>query len=137
MVKTAMPAGQAAGAKLWRTSAVVAADEAGAAEAEAPLKARLAAWHRQLRRSARRFAERLAQSPRIALDLATVQTNIVVFSLRDGAPDGAAVVAAARERGVLLFAFGPRTLRAVTHLDLSRSQVDEAAAVLADIVDAA
>jgi threonine aldolase len=87
--------------------------------------------------SARRFAERLAQSPRIALDLATVQTNIVVFSLRDGAPDGAAVVAAARERGVLLFAFGPRTLRAVTHLDLSRSQVDEAAAVLADIVDAA
>jgi len=37
-----------------QASAVVAADEVGA---EAPLKARLAVWHRQLRRSARRFAE--------------------------------------------------------------------------------
>jgi len=53
---------RSAAAQAWllaalQASAVVAADEAGAAEAEAPLKARLAAWHRQLRRSARRFAE--------------------------------------------------------------------------------
>lgn len=53
---------RSAAAQAWllaalQASAVVAADEAGAAEAEAPLKARLAVWHRQLRRSARRFAE--------------------------------------------------------------------------------
>ena len=53
-------------------------------------------------------------SPRVALDLATVQSNILVFSLRDGAPDAAAFVARAKENGVLLFAFGPRTVRAVT-----------------------
>jgi threonine aldolase len=87
--------------------------------------------------NARRFAERLAKSPRIALDLATVQTNIIVFGLAPDAPDGAAVVAAARARGVLVFAFGPRTVRAVTHLDVSRAQVDEAAEVLAGIVDGA
>lgn len=87
--------------------------------------------------NARRFAERLAKSPRIALDLATVQTNIVVFGLRDGAPDGAAVVAAARAQGVLLFAFGPRTVRAVTHLDVTRGQCESAAETIAGIVEAA
>ena len=86
-------------------------------------------------RTRARFAERLAQSPRVAIDLATVQTNIVVFGLADDAPDGAAVVAAARAKGVLVFAFGPRTIRAVTHLDVSRAQCDEAAATLAAIID--
>ena len=55
------------------------------------------------------IAERLASSRRVVLDLATVQTNIVVFDLTDDAPDAATVVAAARERGVLVVAFGPRT----------------------------
>ena len=85
--------------------------------------------------NARAFAERLAQSPRVAIDLATVQTNIVVFGLADDAPDGAAVVAAARAKGVLVFAFGPRTIRAVTHLDVSRAQCVEAAETLAAIID--
>ena len=84
---------------------------------------------------ARLFAERLAQSPRVVLDLATVQTNIVVFGVTTEAPDGAAIVAAARERGVLVFAFGPRTIRAVTHLDVTRAQCVEAAGTLAAIID--
>ena len=85
--------------------------------------------------NARLFAERLAQSPRVVLDLATVQTNIVVFGVTADAPDGAAIVAAARAKGVLVFAFGPRTIRAVTHLDVSRAQCAEAAEALAAIVD--
>ena len=44
------------------------------------------------------------------LDLDTVQTNIVIFHLEPGAPDAAMVVARARERGVLVIAFGPRTV---------------------------
>jgi threonine aldolase len=67
------------------------------------------------------------------LDLATVQTNIVVFRLAAAAPDAATVVARASERGVLLFAFGPRTLRAVTHLDVTREQCETAGQVLAEI----
>ena len=48
-----------------------------------------------------------------------LETNIVVFRLADGAPDAATVVARARERGVLVMAFAARTVRAVTHLDVT------------------
>jgi threonine aldolase len=84
--------------------------------------------------NARALAERLAQHPRVEVDLATVQTNIVVFRLRDGAPDAATVVERAREQGVLLFAFGARTVRAVTHLDVDAAQCERAAQILGDII---
>jgi threonine aldolase len=84
--------------------------------------------------NARQLAERLAQCPAIEIDLATVQTNIIVFRLADRAPDAATVVERAKKRGVLLFAFGPRTLRAVTHRDVSRDQCLEAAAALVQCV---
>ena len=83
--------------------------------------------------NARLIGEALAASPRVVLDLATVQTNILVFSLAEGAPDAATFVARARERGVLLFAFGPRTVRAVTHLDVSRAQCTRAAEILVEV----
>ena len=82
------------------------------------------------------LARRLAASSRIELDLATVQTNIVVFRVAEGAPDAAAMVARAKEKGVLLFAFGPRTLRAVTHLDVTRAQCEQAGDVLAGVAEA-
>jgi threonine aldolase len=87
--------------------------------------------------NATRIATQLAASPRVVLDAATVQTNIVIFSLATGAPDAAAVIAAAKADGVLLVAFGPRTLRAVTHLDVTREQCDHAAGVILKAIDAA
>ena len=84
--------------------------------------------------NARRLADALAANPKVELDLATVQTNIVVFHLRPGAPDSATVVQRAAERGVLLFAFGPRTLRAVTHLDVSAAQCVRAGTILAELI---
>jgi threonine aldolase len=93
-------------------------------------RARLADDHA----NARRIAQVLATNPRVELDLATVQTNIVVFRLRDGAPDAATVAERARERGVLTFVFGARTLRAVTHLDVSAAQCERAAQVLAELI---
>jgi threonine aldolase len=83
---------------------------------------------------ARQLAEQLARCPAIEIDLTTVQTNIIVFRLTDRAPDAATVVERAKKRGVLLFAFGPRTLRAVTHRDVTRAQCSEAAAALAQCV---
>lgn len=85
--------------------------------------------------NARRIAERLAQSPRIELDLTTVQTNILVFNLSSDAPDAPTVVKRAGERGVLVFAFGPRTIRAVTHLDVSAAACEQAAETLVEIAD--
>jgi threonine aldolase len=93
-------------------------------------RARLADDHA----NGRRLAERLARCPQVQLDLATVQTNIVVFHLKPGAPDAPAMAAAARARGVWVSAFGPRTLRAVTHMDVTAAQCDEAAAQLAALL---
>jgi len=86
--------------------------------------------------NARRLADRLARCPGIGLDLATVQTNIVVFTLGPAAPDAATVVAQARARGVLVNALGARTIRALTHLDVSSAQCSRAADLLAEIIDA-
>lgn len=86
---------------------------------------------------ARRLAEALAGCPAVQLDLATVQTNIVVFHLAPEGPDAATLVARARDAGVLLNAFGTRTVRAVTHLDVTRGQVDRAAATLLRLLDPA
>lgn len=85
--------------------------------------------------NAKRMAERLAASSAIELDTSTVQTNIIVFDLADGAPDAAAVVESARATGVLLFPFGIRRLRVVTHLDVTAEQCDTAAAALVKIAE--
>jgi threonine aldolase len=86
---------------------------------------------------ARIIAKHLATSARVCLDESTVQTNIVIFTLAPEAPDAAAIVAGARAAGVLIVAFGPRTLRAVTHLDVTREECDRAASVILDVIDAA
>jgi len=87
--------------------------------------------------NARRISERLVQSRRVVLDVATVQTNIIVFGLSTDAPDAATVVARARERGVLVFAFGARTIRAVTHLDVTREQCEQASRILVEAIEGA
>jgi threonine aldolase len=83
---------------------------------------------------ARLIADVLAQCNRVLLDPTTVQTNIVVFRLVEGAPDAATVVERARKRGVLLMAFAARTVRAVTHLDVTREQCERAARVLVEVI---
>jgi threonine aldolase len=90
-------------------------------------RARLADDHA----NARRLAEILAASSLVRLDLATVQSNIVVFQLRPGAIDAPTLVQRARERGVLVNAFDARTVRAVTHLDVSAEQIERAGEAIA------
>ena len=85
--------------------------------------------------NATRIATRLGACPRIVLDLSTVQTNIIVFHLAAEAPSAAAVVERARQHGVLVMAFAERTIRAVTHLDVSVEQCDRAAEVLVAAVE--
>jgi threonine aldolase len=85
--------------------------------------------------NARLLAERLAGLRGVRLDLATVQSNIVIFRMEEGAPDAAAIVARAQEVGVLVSAFGERTVRAVTHLDVTREQCRRAADLLAAVIE--
>jgi threonine aldolase len=76
--------------------------------------------------NARLIADRLLESKAIELDPATVQTNILVFR----AAEAPRVVQRAKEQGVLVSAFGPRMLRAVTHLDVTRAECARAADVV-------
>jgi threonine aldolase len=85
--------------------------------------------------NARLLAERLGGLRGIEIDLATVQTNIVIFHLAEGAPDAAAIVARAQAAGVLVSAFAARTVRAVTHLDISRDDCRHAADRLAGVIE--
>jgi threonine aldolase len=83
--------------------------------------------------NARALAEGLAGLPGVTLDLATVETNIVVFRLPDADRFCARLET---EHGVRMGALGPDVVRAVTHLDVDtagvRRAVDAATKVLAD-----
>jgi threonine aldolase len=92
-------------------------------------RARLADDHAH----ARLFAETLAAAndPRVVVDLAGVETNIVNVDL---AVDAEPVVARAKELGLLVNAIRARRLRAVTHLDVDAQQVKRAAQILLEAV---
>ncbi len=83
-------------------------------------------------RNAAAISATLAAVPGVSVRPGT--TNIVVFDLPPGSPDAATLIAAAREREVLVMAFGPRTIRAVTHLDVTRGQCERAAEVLTALI---
>ncbi len=74
--------------------------------------------------AARALARAVSEQAPAAVDLATVETNIVVFDTGDRS--AGSVVAAAAEHGVRISALGPRSLRAVTHLDVTHEDCVEA-----------
>lgn len=85
--------------------------------------------------NARRLGETLAQSDKLTLDLATVQSNMVVFQLTDDAPPIEDVVAKVRAENILIGALGPRMIRLVTHLDISADGAKRAGDVLLRAID--
>jgi threonine aldolase len=73
--------------------------------------------------NARVLAEGLAGLPGVTIDLSTVQTNIVIFSVEGGAPPFLAAIA---EEGILALPVGPDRVRMITHCDVSREEVERA-----------
>ncbi len=76
---------------------------------------------------ARLLAEGLASLPGVQLDPASVETNIVIFHVEDAR----ALVARIADR-VEVQAFDAHRVRAVTHLDVSREDVERALEAFAD-----
>ena len=74
--------------------------------------------------NAKRFAQALAQLPGIRIDLPLVQTNIVFFDVTTISAQQFADKLCHHQ--VLIGPAGPNTLRAVTHLDISSEQTDQA-----------
>ena len=76
---------------------------------------------------ARRLAAGLAEVPGIALDAARVETNIVIFDVRDTGLSGEAFAAGTlASHGVRFSVLGPTTVRAVTHLDIPPGGIERA-----------
>ena len=80
--------------------------------------------------NARLLAEAVAARSAAEIDLASVETNIVIFKLRDG--DSAAFCAALKQKGVLASAIGPHGVRFVTHHDVDRTACERAASTVSE-----
>lgn len=83
----------------------------------------------------RRLAEGVRRLPRIRLDLATVQTNIVIFRVdKDGG--AAELVTGCLARKVKIHQTGPAAIRCVTHKDVDGDDIDRALEALREITAA-
>jgi threonine aldolase len=80
--------------------------------------------------NARLFAERASQIDGVAVDLARVQTNIVIVDVFDVGMTASEVSARLKSEGILMNPIGPYKLRAVTHYDVSRADCERAAEML-------
>ena len=78
--------------------------------------------------AARAFAEAVAERAPAAVDLAAVETNIVVLTPATGPPPR--WPRPPPTEGVAVSALGPRMLRAVTHLDVSQTDCVRAGQVV-------
>lgn len=89
-------------------------------------------------RNARALAEGLAELPGVLLDPSTVVTNIVAFEVDPAWMDAGAFQRACAEAGVRVSRYlgnSPR-LRAVTHVDVTRADIDAALAVISGVLSA-
>jgi threonine aldolase len=82
--------------------------------------------------NARLLAETVAAHPKAAeIDLDAVQTNIVIFKLRNDG-DAAGFTAALKQKGVLASAIGPHAVRFVTHYDVDHAACKQAASLVSE-----
>jgi threonine aldolase len=84
--------------------------------------------------NARLFAERVAALPGVRLAPADIHTNLVFFDTSAAGITAKAMSAALLARGIRIGVEGEHKFRAVTHLDVDRDAVEEAAAAFADIL---
>jgi threonine aldolase len=79
---------------------------------------------------ARLIADAVEESDGLALDPPHVDTNIIIFRVEKDLGPAAALCNRLRELGVLMMAFAPQKIRAVTHLDVTLEEARCAADAL-------
>jgi threonine aldolase len=77
---------------------------------------------------AQRLAAGVAELPHFSIDPTTVDTNIVLFDTVS--EDAASILAQLRDEDVHMTPFGPTTIRATTHRDVSMDDIDRTLAVM-------
>lgn len=83
--------------------------------------------------NARLLANAIAKCPAAEIDLQSVQTNIVIFGLRNSG-NAAEFVAAMKKKSILCSAIGPHHVRLVTHYDVDRADCERCAGVLTQLL---
>ena len=86
--------------------------------------------------NAKRLADGIAAIDGLRVDAAAVETNLVYFDVTATGSDAEKLCAELMQRGVRMGPMGPRTVRAVTHLDVDASGIDAAVAALGDVLAA-
>jgi threonine aldolase len=82
--------------------------------------------------NARILAQAIRSTPGLKLDPESVDTNIVIFDIDPELGTATAFCARLRDEGVWMYPIAPQRIRAVTHLDVSRQQIEHASKVLQD-----
>ncbi|HEX3658142.1 MAG TPA: low-specificity L-threonine aldolase [Pirellulales bacterium] len=85
-------------------------------------------------RNAQVLAAAIRQIDGLELRPEKVDTNLVIFRVHPRLGTSPELVARLAERGLRMGAFGGQLIRAVTHLDVSREDVEQAAKILAEVV---
>jgi threonine aldolase len=83
--------------------------------------------------NARLLADAFSGTDGFALESGPVATNLVWVKVANSVGTAAEVAAYLRSRNILVTVIGPQVLRACTHLDVSREEIEHAAGVIRDI----
>ena len=83
---------------------------------------------------AKKLARLLQQIPSVRISAQHVETNIVIFEVTDQRRTPQEIVATLKQQGVLINAVGGRSYRAVTHLNISSKQIDEAGMIFTRVL---
>lgn len=111
-----------------RQSGIIAAAALWALENNIP---RLAKDHE----NALKMANLICQSDRISVDLESVQTNIVIFSLDPRLGGAGRFCERAKQHGVWMLPFGKHQVRLVTHLHISCQDAAKAGEIICELAD--
>ena len=83
--------------------------------------------------NAQYLAQLLQAIAGVTVDVASVETNMVMFQVLQSSKSTEQLLEDCREAGVLLNAVGDRSFRAVTHLDVNRKDMEAAGQVFARV----
>ena len=84
--------------------------------------------------NAKVLATRLAETPGITLDASKVKTNIVIYNLKKSGWSSGDFLQALAKRNVLAVPVDNERVRMVTHLDVGRTDIENAAGVVGEVL---
>jgi threonine aldolase len=84
--------------------------------------------------NAKRLARGIAEINGLTIDVNAVLTNILYFDVRQPGLTVSTLLERLKTAGVLMLGTGPNSIRAVTHLDVSKEGIERAVEVLRQVV---